>query len=103
MSSASVPVRRMPGEVSRRDDVEMEELQKKSIEKELELTKSIAEEALKKVEMLTRENSWLRHRLKQVERVYRKYDHLDGYMEKYGFNTEIEREMWQTIRKIIKG
>ncbi len=80
----------------------MSEPQEKPIEKELKLTKAIAEEALKKVEILTKENAELRDRLKQVERVYRKYDHLDGYMEKYGFNTEIEREMWQAIRRIIK-
>lgn len=79
-----------------------DELQENSVEKELELTKTIAEEALKKVEMLSRENAELREKLKQVERIYRKYDHLDGYMEKYGFNTEIEREMWQAIRRIIK-
>lgn len=80
----------------------VDELNEKSIVKELESTKAIAEEALKKVEVLTRENDELRNRLKQVEKVYRKYDHLDGYMEKYGFNTEIEREMWQAIRRIIK-
>ena len=80
----------------------MGELQEKSLEKELKSAKAMAEEALKKVELLTRENAELRERLKQVEKVYRKYDHLDGYMEKYGFSTEIEREMWQAIRRIIK-
>lgn len=80
----------------------VDELQEKTAEKELESMKAIAEEALKKVELLSKEIAELRERLKQVERVYRKYDHLDGYMEKYGFSTEIEREMWQAIRRIIK-
>ncbi|MEN6621249.1 MAG: hypothetical protein ABFD50_06860 [Smithella sp.] len=80
----------------------MDELQEKTVEKELESMKAVAEEALKKVELLSKENAELRQKLKQVEKVYRKYDHLDGYMEKYGFNTEIEREMWQAIRRIIK-
>jgi hypothetical protein len=80
----------------------MDNVQENSAKRELELLKAAAEEALKKVELLSRENAELRERLKQVEKVYRKYDHLDGYMEKYGFNTEIEREMWQAIRRIIK-
>jgi len=72
-------------------------------EKELESTKIIAEEALKKVEMLAQENAQLRERLKLIETIYKKYDHLDGYMEKYGANSDMERDMWQAIRKVIKG
>jgi DNA repair exonuclease SbcCD ATPase subunit len=72
-------------------------------EKEPELTKAIAEEALKKVEELTQENAQLRERLKLIEKIYKKYDHLDGYMEKYGANSHMERDMWQAIRQVVKG
>jgi hypothetical protein len=74
-----------------------------SAAKEPESTKAIAEEALKKVEELTRENVRLREKLKLIEKVYNKYDHIDGYMEKYGANTDMEREMWQAIRRVVKG
>jgi hypothetical protein len=61
------------------------------------------EEALKKVEILSRENAELRERLKQIEKVFEKHNYLDGYIEKYGLHTDFERDMWQTIRKVIKG
>ena len=72
-------------------------------EKELELTKTIIEEAFKKVETLSQENAQLRKRLKLIEKVYNKFDYLDGYMEKYGAPSDFELEMWQAIRQVIKG
>ncbi len=78
-------------------------LQEKSMENELESTKAIAEEALKKVETLAEENAKLHKKLKSIDEIFKRHEHLDGYMEKYGFNSELERDMWQAIRKIIKG
>lgn len=67
-----------------------------------ELFKAIAEEALKKVEALAEENAKLHKKLKSIDEIFKRHEHLDGYMEKYGFSSELERDMWQAIRKIIK-
>jgi hypothetical protein len=77
-------------------------LQEKLTEKEPELNKTIPEEALKKIETLAQENAQLRERLKPIEKLYTRYDHLHGYMEKYGFVTDFEREMWQAIKQVMK-
>lgn len=77
-------------------------LLEKLAENDLESVKAIAEEALKRVKALSEENAMLRQKLKSVEKIHEKYEHLDGYMEKYGFNTELEQEMWQAIRRITK-
>lgn len=66
------------------------------------LAETTAEEALKKAETLLKENAELRERLKTLERVFRKYSHLDGYIEKYGLHTDFERDMWQAIRQAVK-
>lgn len=54
------------------------------------------------LETLLQENAELRERLKTLERVFRKYSHLDGYIEKYGLHTDFERDMWQAIRQAVK-
>ena len=77
-------------------------LQEKMAGDDLESLRIIAEEALKKVETLLAENAELRKKLKSIEKIFGRYEHLDGYMEKYGFNTELEREMWRAIRRIAK-
>ena len=77
-------------------------LQEKSLEMELESTKAIVEEAFKKIETLAQENADLRKKLKTIAKVYEKYDYLDGYMEKYGANTDLELDMWRAIRQVLK-
>lgn len=79
------------------------ELQEKAAGKDLESIRIIAEEALKKVAELSAENAKLRDKLTAIDKIFSRYEHLDGYMEKYGYNTELEREMWRTIRRITKG
>ena len=78
------------------------ELQEKMAGEDLESFRIIAEEALKKVAELAAENAKLQEKLKAIEKIFGRYEHLDGYMEKYGFNTELEREMWRAIRRIAK-
>ncbi|MEN6331407.1 MAG: hypothetical protein ABFD57_05435 [Smithella sp.] len=77
-------------------------LLEKPAENDPESAKAIAEEALKKVETLLAENTKLRKKLKSIDEIFSRYEHLDGYMEKYGFNTELERDMWRAIRQITK-
>ncbi|MEN6374856.1 MAG: hypothetical protein ABFD75_08765 [Smithella sp.] len=77
-------------------------LQKNPAGDDPELLKAIAEEALKKAETLAEENAKLHKMLKSIDEIFKRHEHLDGYMEKYGFNSELERDMWQAIRKIIK-
>lgn len=79
------------------------ELQEKMAGEDLESLRIIAEEALKKVAELSAENAKLQEKLKAIDKIFSRYEHLDGYMEKYGYNTELEREMWRTIRRITKG
>ncbi len=78
------------------------ELQEKMAGEDLESIRIIAEEALKKVAELSAENAKLQEKLKAIDKIFSRYEHLDGYMEKYGYNTELEREMWRTIRRITK-
>ena len=79
------------------------ELQEKMAGEDLESIRIMAEEALKKVAELSAENAKLQEKLKAIDKIFSRYEHLDGYMEKYGYNTELEREMWRTIRRITKG
>lgn len=62
----------------------------------------MAERTKETLETLLQENAELRERLKTLERVFRKYSHLDGYIEKYGLHTDFERDMWQAIRQAVK-
>ena len=78
------------------------ELQEKMAGEDLESLRIIAEEALKKVAELSAENTKLREKLTALDKIFNRYEHLDGYMEKYGYNTELEREMWRAIRRITK-
>ena len=83
-------------------DLDTAKLLEKLNENDPEFTKAIAEEALRKVETLLAENAKLHDKLKSIDKIFNRYEHLDGYMEKYGFNSKLEQEMWQAIRRIIK-
>ncbi len=91
------------GKNNEQKPVDTATLQEKPAGDDPELFKAIAEEALKKVEALAEENAKLHKKLKSIDEIFKRHEHLDGYMEKYGFNSELERDMWQAIRKIIKG